>query len=105
MTSLRAGEMARSRAARRSLDKQKTETKRQRRQSRAQVPDDFDLPPLPDDSEVLSFPDWCKLNNIGVRTGRRIRASGNGPVITVLSDRRIGVTKRNNRIWQAQRAR
>jgi len=75
---------------------------RQRRQSRA---DDFDLPPLPDDNEVLSFPDWCKLNAISVRTGRKLKAAGLGPVITAISDRRIGVTKRNNRIWQAQRAR
>ena len=54
---------------------------------------------------VLSFPEWCQLNDIGERTGRRILASGNGPVITQLSDRRIGVTVRNNRIWQASRAR
>jgi hypothetical protein len=76
---------------------------RQRRQSRARPSDD--LPPLPDDDEVLTFLDWCRLNTIGARTGRKIRASGKGPTFTQLSDRRIGVTKRNNRIWQAQRAR
>lgn len=74
---------------------------RQRRQSRL-----FDdLPPLPDDDEVLTFPQWCKLNTLGVRTGRKIKASGKGPTFTQLSERRVGVTKRNNRIWQAQRGR
>jgi len=78
---------------------------RQRRQSRVRVPDDLDLPPLPDDNEVLSFPDWCRLNAISTRTGRKLKADGKGPVITAISDRRIGVTKRNNRIWQVRRAR
>jgi hypothetical protein len=58
-----------------------------------------------DDDAVLTFKEWCGLNGVGERTGRRILASGNGPTIIRLTDKRIGVTRRNNRIWQAQRAR
>ena len=35
-----------------------------------------------DDDKVLTFAEWCKLNRIGQRTGRRIIRSGNGPVVT-----------------------
>jgi hypothetical protein len=68
------------------------------------------LPPLPvpaiiNDSQVLSFRDWCGLNGISLRTGREIVASGAGPIITQLSERRIGVTVGNNAVWQASRAR
>ena len=58
-----------------------------------------------DDDKVLTFAEWCKLNRIGQRTGRRIICSGNGPVVTQLSERRIGITIGNNRIWQESRAR
>ena len=58
-----------------------------------------------DDDEVLTFAQWCTLNGIGKRTGVRILSSGNGPIVTKLSDRRIGITRKNNRAWQASRAR
>ena len=58
-----------------------------------------------DDDKVLTFAEWCKLNRIGKRTGRRILRSGNGPVVTQLSERRIGITVGNNRRWQTARAR
>jgi hypothetical protein len=58
-----------------------------------------------DDDKVLTFAEWCKLNRIGQRTGRRIIRSGNGPVVTQLSARRIGITVANNRAWQASKAR
>lgn len=107
--SLREAELARSQRAARTHAKQQKRKKKVRGRSvgigHNLGPPLPDLPPLPDDDEVLSFPDWCRLNNIGIRTGRKIRAEGKGPVITAISDRRIGVTKRNNRIWQAQRAR
>jgi len=54
---------------------------------------------------VLTFAEWCELNRIGKRTGRRIIRSGNGPVMTQLSERRIGITVGNNRRWQEARAR
>ena len=58
-----------------------------------------------DDDKVLTFAEWCALNKIGQRTGRRIIRSGNGPVVTQLSPRRIGITVANNRHWQASKAR
>jgi hypothetical protein len=60
---------------------------------------------LPGDDEVLTFHQWCDLNKISARNGRRILKGPNGPIITQLSARRIGITRRANRIWQQSRER
>lgn len=52
--------------------------------------------------QVLTFPEWCRLNRISERTGRRILAGGTGPKVTRLSERRIGITIGANRRWQAR---
>jgi hypothetical protein len=57
------------------------------------------------DSQVLTFAEWCELNSIGLRTGRRILRSGNGPVVTQLSVQRIGITIAADRAWKASRER
>ena len=57
------------------------------------------------DSQVLTFDEWCRLNRFSKRTGRRILNSGNGPIVTQLSARRIGVTVANDRIWKSRRER
>jgi hypothetical protein len=57
------------------------------------------------DSQVLTFFEWCQLNRISTRTGRRILNSGTGPIVTQLSPMRIGITVGANREWQASRAR
>jgi hypothetical protein len=57
------------------------------------------------DDEVLTFAEWCRLNSISPRTGRRILAGPNGPVVTDLTEHRIGITRRANRAWQETRAR
>ena len=57
------------------------------------------------DDQVLTFFEWCKLNRISERTGRRILDGPNGPVVTMLTSRRIGVTVGNNRLWQQSRER
>ena len=62
-------------------------------------------PQIYDDDAVLTFRDWCALNKISPRTGQRILQSGTGPVVTELSARRIGITRRANRAWQQSRAR
>jgi hypothetical protein len=62
------------------------------------------LAPLLDD-RCMTFSEWCLVNSIGERTGRRIIKSGNGPVVTQLSEKRIGITVGNNRAWQQSRAR
>ena len=59
----------------------------------------------PDDFRVLSFKEWCGLCGFSPATGRRIINAGNGPIITQLSSRRIGITIRNNAAWQQSRAR
>lgn len=56
-------------------------------------------------NRVLSFIQWCELNGFSRATGQRLIRSGLGPVITQLSDRRIGITVANNAAWQASRAR
>jgi hypothetical protein len=63
------------------------------------------IPPFLNPDQVLTFPQWCALNNLSERTGRRILAAGKGPVITELSPQRIGITVGNNKTWQASRAR
>jgi hypothetical protein len=57
------------------------------------------------DEQVLTFREWCALNGISLRTGRRILAGANGPTVVRLSARLIGVTVRANREWQQSRAR
>jgi len=57
------------------------------------------------DDQVLSFPEWCSLNRISERTGRRILNGPDGPSVTMLSARRVGVTVRANRQWQQSRER
>jgi hypothetical protein len=51
------------------------------------------------DDEVRSFRAWCETCGISPETGRRIIKSGQGPLITHLSDRRIGVRGRHHRHW------
>jgi hypothetical protein len=58
-----------------------------------------------EDRRVLSFAEWCALNNLSVWTGRRIIKAGKGPVTLQLSDRRIGITVGANRAWQRARER
>ena len=95
---------------RRSQRARRKSQKRQRRKARRPAPAPaarpFSLAGFEnDDNRVLSFRQWCILNGISARTGRRILASGAGPVVTQLSDRRIGITIRANREWQAARER
>jgi hypothetical protein len=58
-----------------------------------------------DDDAVWSFAEWCSLNGFSPRQGRRIVELGQGPIITQLSERKIGVSRKNNRRWQEARAR
>src|SRR5262249_52281750 len=56
-------------------------------------------------NQVLTFFEWCQLNRISARTGRRILNSGTGPTVTQLSPHRVGITIGNNARWQASKAR
>src|SRR5262249_3705736 len=56
-------------------------------------------------NQILTFPEWCRLNRVSVRTGRRILNSGTGPAVTQLSPKRIGITIGNNALWQKSKER
>jgi predicted site-specific integrase-resolvase len=58
-----------------------------------------------DDQRVMTIPQWCEINGFSWHTGRRLIKAGKGPIITQISDRRIGVTVGNNRAWQKSRER
>ena len=57
------------------------------------------------DDQVLTFHEWCALNRISERTGRRILASPGGPQTVQLSPRRVGIRVADNRAWQRARER
>ena len=69
--------------------------------------DDDQQQRLCDDRQVLTFAEWCELNGISQRTGRRIIAGEYGPPPTVvqLSPKRIGITYGNSVKWQQSRER
>ena len=105
--SLRETELSRSQRARRSPSK-RTETKQQReerlatgRAERRQLRQRL----AEDDDAVLTFKEWCALNSVSERQGRRILGSGSGPTVTKLTDKRVGIIRRANREWQQTRAR
>jgi hypothetical protein len=55
------------------------------------------------DNQILTFLEWCRINRISERTGWRIIHSPGGPVVTMLSPRRYGITVAANREWQKSR--
>jgi hypothetical protein len=57
-----------------------------------------------DDDAVWSFAEWCALTGVSERQGRDLLQSGDGPVVTRISARRIGITRRANREWQQSRS-
>jgi hypothetical protein len=64
----------------------------------------LELEKLPDDF-CFSFAEWCLICNFSPRTGRRVLASGTGPTVRRLSEKRIAITARDHRAWLATRAR
>jgi hypothetical protein len=98
---LRESELARSHHARRAHAK-----KQKRKQRKNKHPSTLDAPlSMLNDAQVLTFREWCALNRISARTGRRILNSGRGPMVVQLSTKRIGVTVGANRLWQQSRER
>jgi hypothetical protein len=57
------------------------------------------------DEQVLTISEFAALNGIGLRTAREILDGPDAPAIVRLSARRIGVTVKSVREWQARRAR
>lgn len=58
-----------------------------------------------DDDAVLTFKEFCAAISVSERQGRDILRSGNGPRVTRLSERRIGITRANLRTWLEARSR
>jgi predicted DNA-binding transcriptional regulator AlpA len=54
-------------------------------------------------SKVMSWREWLAKNNLSYSTGWRLRQNGDGPKITKLSERRIGVTEEDDRAWLESR--
>jgi ABC-type siderophore export system fused ATPase/permease subunit len=105
--SLREPELSRSQHAQRSpkkfSPKQRARRKLEIAKARKQRLDL--LPAVLNDNQVLRFSEWCSLNDISPRTARRLFARGDGPATTQLSPKRIGITVRANKEWQASRER
>jgi len=53
----------------------------------------------PDLDRVTPLSDWFRRVGLPSRTGRRLIASGAGPVITELTERRKGVRERDHLKW------
>jgi hypothetical protein len=105
--SLREGEQA-PRARRRKQPKTAAETRAERNQRLALArAEQLRLRQrlLEDDDAVWTFKEWCAVNGISPRQGRRILKSGSGPLVTMLSDKRIGISRRHDRLWKASRVR
>src|SRR5262245_2175460 len=55
------------------------------------------------DDQILTFPEWCRLNRISERTGYRIIKGPDGPKTVQISERRFGIRVGTNREWQHAR--
>jgi hypothetical protein len=102
--SLRENEQRSHRALRKHHKQQRRRKLREQHQQQKQLALDAPLSTL-HDNQVLTFLEWCRLNRISERNGRRILDGPDGPVVTMLSARRIGITVGNNRAWQQSRER
>ena len=59
------------------------------------------LPTVTHYTQVMLPEEWCQLNRISPRTGRRILASGSGPAVVQISTRRFGITVASNKAGAA----
>jgi len=50
-------------------------------------------------SKVMSWDEWLAKYSLSRSTGWRLRQTGDGPRITKLSERRIGVADEDDRAW------
>jgi hypothetical protein len=56
------------------------------------------------DDMVMTLSQFWSMAGISDDTGRRLRAKGEGPIITMLTDRKEGVRVRHGREWLDSRA-
>ena len=90
-----------------SLREQESRQRQRRRQSKSSAT--FAEPARPSNNgfsrRVMTLRAWCELNGFSLPTGRRIIASGRGPKITQLGERRVGIREDHNAEWQDSRIR
>jgi hypothetical protein len=102
-------QLPRSRSAKRPPVAKPKETKQQRekrlKKGRAKKLELRERLLAEDDDAVLTFSEWCSLSGFSLRVGRYVIKRGDGPTITKLSDRRIGVSRKHHREWLEKRAR
>jgi hypothetical protein len=48
---------------------------------------------------ITPLSDWFRRVGLPTRSGRRLIASGDGPAITILTERRKGVRERDHLAW------
>jgi predicted DNA-binding transcriptional regulator AlpA len=61
------------------------------------------LAPEPRRNRVLTLAQWADLNSLSYASAKRLIASGQGPKLIKLSERRIGVREDHNEQWQNSR--
>jgi predicted DNA-binding transcriptional regulator AlpA len=57
-----------------------------------------------DPDRVMPLPAWCERCGFSEATGRRLIKTGQGPIVTWLSERRMGIRERHHREWLDARA-
>jgi len=50
-------------------------------------------------NRIMSIQEWCDRNGFSLATGWRIRKSGDGPKVTQVSARRIGIREDHHSEW------
>jgi predicted DNA-binding transcriptional regulator AlpA len=68
-------------------------------------PTDRQRAPAPAPDRVFTLRQFSQLNGIGYRSAQRLIASGQGPRVTQLTERRIGIRESDAAEWQAARLR
>ena len=56
-------------------------------------------------NRVMTFRQWCERNGFSPVTGWRIMKAGDGPKVTKLSARRIGIREDHHAAWLESRVR
>jgi predicted DNA-binding transcriptional regulator AlpA len=56
-------------------------------------------------NRVMTFRQWCERSGFSTVTGWRIMKSGDGPKVTQLSARRIGIREDHHAAWLDSRSR
>jgi hypothetical protein len=65
---------------------------------------DSPLPPADDDDIVDPLPEASRMIGFSYSTLRRVLATGKGPKVVRLSERRLGMMRRHRREWLAAKS-